>query len=298
MARTGLIGRQKSNNLLKEMIIKRTPGPGDYPTAIAGLCLHRRDEVNHCDNCFHKPLVSLGVQGAKRAIVGSEEYSYNANQCLINCVDMPSTNIITQASKQKPFLVVSLEIDKHQIGLLAANIPPRAENKIYKGVAVASVDAEILDAFLRLVELLDKPEQITIMAPLIIREIYYRLLIGPMGEDLRSINTLGSQSNQVSQAISWLKDNYKQPFNVDELAGKVHMATSTFHRHFRQITSLSPLQFQKRLRLFEAQRLMLVENRDATNAGYEVGYESAAQFNREYKRMFGEPPHKSINAMR
>ena len=136
------------------------------------------------------------------------------------------------------------------------------------------------------------------MAPMILREIHYRLLIGPQGSFLRTVNTFGTQGNQVAQAISWLRNNYKEPVQVDELAKKVNMATSTFHRHFKQLTSLSPLQFQKRLRLYEAQRLMLVENEYAANAGMAVGYESPTQFNREYKRLFGEPPSRNINKVR
>jgi len=149
-----------------------------------------------------------------------------------------------------------------------------------------------------LVELLEKPEQIPVLAPLIIREIHYRLLIGAQGERLRMINMLGTQSNQIARTITWLRDNYKEPLQVDELARKVNMATSTFHRHFRLVTTLSPLQFQKRLRLYEAQRLMLVENEDAAIAALAVGYESPTQFNREYKRQFGEPPHRHVSQLR
>jgi transcriptional regulator GlxA family with amidase domain len=133
---------------------------------------------------------------------------------------------------------------------------------------------------------------------MIIREIHYRLLIGPQGEHLRMVNTLGTQSNQIARSITWLSDNYKEPLQVDELAKKVNMATSTFHRHFRQVTTLSPLQFQKRIRLFEAQRLMLIENEDAAIAGLAVGYESPTQFNREYKRMFGEPPRRHVSQLK
>ena len=168
----------------------------------------------------------------------------------------------------------------------------------YKGLSVADVDPDILHAFLRLVELLEKPEQIPILGPLIVREIHYRLLIGPQGEFLRRLNTLGTQSNQIAQAITWLRDNYREPLQVDKLAQKVNMATSTFHRHFKEVTTLSPLQFHKRLRLYEAKRLMLTESKDASSASLAVGYESPTQFNREYKRLFGEPPHRDVMRMR
>ena len=141
---------------------------------------------------------------------------------------------------------------------------------------------DVLDAFLRLTELLDTPDQIPVLAPMIVREIHYRLLVGPRGRFLRAVNTAGSRGNRIAKAIAWLRNNYKEPLQVDELARKVNMAPSTFHRHFKQITTLSPLQYQKRLRLYEAQRLMLVENEYDSSACLAVGYESPTQFNREY----------------
>ena len=231
------------------------------------------------------------VQGFKRSIIGSEEYRYGENHCLVAGVDIPSLNYVTVASPEHPFLGVSLNLDKYLTTQLAAEIPPsfRLGNGSHKGISVAEVDPDVLDAFLRLAELHEKPEQVTVLAPMIIREIHYRLLIGPQGERLRMVNTIGTQSNQIARTITWLRDNYKEPLQVDELARKVNMATSTFHRHFREVTTLSPLQFQKRLRLYEAQRLMLAEDEDATMAALAVGYESPTQFNREYKRLFGDP---------
>jgi AraC-like DNA-binding protein len=260
----------------------------------------RRDEVNQPENCFHKPLVGVIVQGFKRSIIGSEEYRYGENQCLVAGVDLPSVSYITVASPEQPFLGLSLSLDKYLITQLAAEIPPssRPGNGSYKGISIAEVDPDVLDAFLRLAELHEKPEQIPVLAPMIIREIHYRLLIGPQGERLRMVNTLGTQSNQIAKSITWLRDNYKEPLQVDELAKKVNMATSTFHRHFREVTTISPLQFQKRLRLYEAQRMMLAEDEDATMAALAVGYESSTQFNREYKRLFGEPPHRHVSQLR
>src|SRR5208337_180744 len=261
-------GRARTNNLLKEKLLRWMPGTGDYPTAIEGFTIFRRDEANQPENCFYKPLVAVIVQGFKRSIIGSEEYRYGENHCLVTGVDIPSVNYVTVASPEHPFLGLSLSLDKLLTTQLAAEIPPssRLGNGSYKGMAVAEVDPDVLDAFLRLAELLEKPEQIRILAPMIVREIHYRLLIGPQGEHLRMVNTLGTQSNQIAKTITWLRDNYKEPLQVDELARKVNMATSTFHRHFREVTTLSPLQFQKRLRLYEAQRLMLAEDEDAALA--------------------------------
>lgn len=290
----------RTNSLLKEKLLRRLPEPGRYPTAIEGFMISRRHDAKELENCVYKPLVAVVLQGSKRSVIGSEEYRYGENHCLVIGVDLPSANHVLDASPEKPFLAVTLDLDKYLITQLSAEIPPssRFENGSYKGMAVAEVDPDVLDAFLRLAELLDKPEQIPVLAPLLIREIHYRLLVGPQGERLRMINTLGTQSNQIANSITWLRENYKEPLQVDELARKVNMATSTFHRHFRQVTTLSPLQFQKRMRLFEAQRRMLVEHEDASIAGLSVGYESATQFNREYKRMFGEPPHRHVSQMR
>ena len=240
------------------------------------------------------------VQGFKRSVIGSEQYRYGENHCLVAGVDVPSVSYITAVSTEQAFLAMSLNLDKYLITQLAAEIPPssRSGNGSYKGMSVAEVDPDVLDAFLRLAELLEKPEQIPVLAPMIIREIHYRLLIGPQGERLRMLNTFGTQSNQIAKSITWLRDNYKEPLQVDELARTVNMATSTFHRHFREVTTLSPLQFQKRLRLYEAQRRIPAEDEDAAMAALVVGYESSTQFNREYKRLFGEPPRRHVSQLK
>jgi len=291
---------ERTNNLLQEKMLRWMPRPGVYPTAVDALMIARHDEPDQPRNCFYKPLVGVIVQGFKRSVVGSEEYCYGENQCLVAGVDMPSSFSVTGASRDKPFLAISLDLDKYLITRLASEIPLSSGfgKYSYKGISVADVDPDVLDAFLRLVELLEKPEQIPVLAPMIIHEIHYRLLIGPQGEHLRRLNTFGTQSNQIAQAITWMRTNYKESLQVDNLARKVNMATSTFHRHFKEVTTLSPLQFHKRLRLYEAQRLMLAESENAASASLAVGYESQTQFNREYKRLFGEPPHRDISRMR
>lgn len=294
------VGLTGTNNLLKKKLLKWMPETGGYPTAVEGLTIFRRDEPVQCENCFYQPLVGVIIQGFKRSIIGTEEYRYGENHCLIAGVDVPSVSFITTASKEQPFLSLTLNLDKYLITQLAAEISPSSTpgTDSCRGMSVAEIDPEVLEAFLRLVELNEKPEQVRVLAPMIIREIHYRLLIGPQGGHLRMLHTLGTQSNQIARTITWLRDNYKAPLQVDELARKANMATSTFHRHFRQVTSLSPLQFQKRLRLYEAQRLMLVENEDAAEAALAVGYESPTQFNREYKRLFGESPHRHVSLLK
>lgn len=192
---------------------------------------------------------------------------------------------------------MSLNLDAARIANLAARVPPPSPGDAApRGAAVQAVGPGLLDAFLRLLELTETPEHIPVMENLLLDEIHYRLLAGPFGGILRSLNTLGSQGNQISRAISWLKENYKEPLRVEKLAGQTNMAPSTFHKYFKQITTLSPLQYQKRLRLSEAQRLMLSGGHDVTQAAFAVGYESPTQFIREYKRLFGQSAAQECHA--
>ena len=218
---------------------------------------------------------------------------------LMNGEDMPRSSIVLEATPEKPLLAISLNIYRSLTTELAAEIPPPSGVKqTHLGIAAAPVPSDVLETFVRLVELLDRPEQVQLRAPILIREIITRVLVSPFGPALRRIYTLGSHSNQVADAIAWLRDNYTRPLSVEALAGMVGMPTSTFHRQFKKVTSISPLQYQKCLRLYEAQRLMLTEDMDANNAARAVGYDNVQQFNREYKRMFGEPPLRDIKRLR
>ena len=291
---------EDTNAKLKELLIRLAPETGKFETELPGLTVFRFDEITKDENCFYDPAIGLVLQGHKHTIIGSEAYQYGEYTCIVNGVDMPSLNNILEASTEKPFLGLSLRIDRVLATELNAEMPAEVSsaNPSYSGVSIAMVDPDILDAFLRLVELLDDPAELRVLAPLILREIHFRTLIGPQGGCLRLITTQGTHTSQVAEAITWLRDNYREPIHINKLAQIVNMATSTFHRHFKEVTSLSPLQFQKRLRLYEAQRLMLTADKDATSASLEVGYESPSQFSREYKRLFGEPPHRDINRMR
>jgi AraC-like DNA-binding protein len=283
--------------ILKEKILQLMPQAGRMETAITGFNISRRNEPTRPENCFYSPLVAIILQGNKRAVIANEEFHYGPNSCLMVGMHLPSVTHITNASVDEPFITMSLELNRYLIAQLSADLPSAGKAKDTKSVAVFDAQPEMLDAFYRLMRLLDEPGQIPVLAPMIIREIHYRLLISPFGSHLRVVGTIGTQSNQIAQAISWLKENYAKPLHIDELSHKVHMAPSTFHRHFKQITSLSPLQFQKHLRLYEAQRLMLIDEHDASTAALAVGYESPTQFNREYKRLFGEPPRRDINRL-
>ncbi len=292
---------ERINDALKEKALRHRPEVGVMETAVPGLSISRRLAHDILENSLYKPCIGVMLQGRKKSIIGMEEYIYGEGQCLVVGVDVPSSFYVMDGTEDAPFLCLSLAVDSFLLTRLAAEVPPSPESSSassMRGVSVENVDVAVLDAFSRLMDLLDRPEHISMLAPMIIKEIYYRMLLGPQGDFLRRFHTLGSQSTQIAQAVTWLRDNYRSPLQVEELARRVNMATSTFHRHFKEVTSLSPLQFHKRLRLFEAQRLMLAERVDAASAGLAVGYESPTQFNREYKRLFGEPPHRNITRLK
>lgn len=283
-----------ANERLKAVLCRMTGADGKTATAVDGLLLTRWNDTSRTDACFYAPAVGIVVQGRKESIIGGETFKYGEMDCLVNGVDMPSVSKIIEATPEKPLLAASLNIDRSIAVELAAQIPPSSAPADPLGVSIAPATFRVLEAFARLAELLDKPEQIALRAPLLTREIITHVLLGPQGASLRKIFTLGSHGNQIAKAVAWLRSNYTEPLHVERLAGQVGMATSTFHRQFKKIAALSPLQFQKCLRLCEAQRLMLAEDMDAGNAGRAVGYDNVQQFNREYKRMFGEPPLRDI----
>lgn len=300
MADESRVDMERSKKLLKQRLNNRLPEPGDYDTGLAGVRMYRRDVPHKAENCFYRPVIVKMVQGWKQVTMGGEEFRYGENDVMVTGVDMPGVSMICDASPEQPSTSISIDLDKNLITQLALELPhrPADAGPAVKGIHVQPLDAELLDAFLRLAELFGAPGKLAVLGPMLVREIHYLLLTGPNGHRLRSFHTLGSQSNQVAQAISWLKQNIATAIPIEDLAGKVHMAPSTFHRHFKEVTTLSPLQYQKRLRLHEAQRLMLVKDLDASSASAAVGYDSLSQFNREYKRLFGDPPRKDVKRMR
>jgi len=269
-------------------------------TAIPGLGLSHREAPTEQTGYIHEPSLCLVVQGAKRLLLGEEVFSYDADHYLIVSVDLPVVGQILDASPEKPFLAMVLKLDPRMISqlLVDGNLPQPRTQQTSRGMAVSRVTLSMLCAFQRLLDLLDQQEDIPILAPLVQREIVYRLLMGEQGPRLRQMGATGTQSNQLTQAIDWLKKNYTQPLRVDDLAAHASMSTSTFHRHFRELTAMSPLQFQKRLRLHEARRIMFTDHLDATSVAFQVGYESSTQFNREYSRVFGAPPLRDIKSLR
>lgn len=284
---------------IRDIILRHIPDIGNYPTSIRGVRIVRRDNPTEFMRCFYNPSCILVLQGLKHMLYGEENIVYTKGQYVVSCTDIPVLSRVAEASFEEPFVVLILELDSNIISnLILETKLSKTEDISEKALAIANTDGELLDAFYRLAQLLDKTEaEQQILSPIIIKEIYYRLLTGPLGGQLRLINTKGTRSNQIAQAISLIKENYSEKLNMDEIAQSVNMAPSSFYRNFKKVTQVSPLQYQKQLKLYEAQRLMLTGNYDAATAGYEVGYESPTQFSREYKKMFGNPPKTDIKKL-
>jgi len=285
---------------LREILARCTEHGELHTTAITGLSLFRRDEPTEPISGMYEPSICMVAQGAKRVLLGDDTYVYDPHHYLITSVHLPTVVQITEASREKPYLGLRLTFDDRELAQLMAdsNLPAPREQQSKRGMATGEVTLPLLTAVQRLIGLLEEPEDIPILAPVIQREIIYRLLVGDQGARLRQIASTGSRSQQIARAINWIKDHFAQPMRIDDLAEQARMSTSTFHHHFRSMTALSPLQYQKQLRLQEARRLMLTEHQDATTAAFEVGYESPSQFSREYSRLFGSPPKKDIEQLR
>ena len=284
---------------LVERIDRWTGGHTQLQTAIPGLTLTRLEQPNEPASYMHDPSICLIAQGTKRILLGEDAYVYDAHHYLITSVGLPVVAQVLEASSGTPYLGIKLSLDQRELAQLMVDseLPMARPRQAERGMAVSEVSLPLLSAFSRLIGLLDTPEDIPILAPLIQREIPYRLLRGEQGPRLRQIAAAGSHSHQIARAIDWLKENFTQALRVEELASHASMSTSTFHHHFRTVTAMSPLQFQKWLRLHEARRLMLTERLDATSAAMQVGYESPSQFSREYSRLFGAPPLRDIKSL-
>lgn len=284
---------------MKEKMLRVVKKADLIDSSIQGFRFFRRDEPTALQCCFYKPMAILVLQGEKQTNLGTQAFTYTAGQCVVAGVDIPSAGKIIKASPDKPFLTLIVELDSRLIADLLPEIP-FAENQTDsgRGMGIMTADENLLDAFSRLLDIEQIPEKHKVMVPILLKEIYYLLLTSPLGNFLRAVYTQGSQCNQIAKAITWLRENYKKSFKISELAQQVNMTESTFYRHFSKITSLSPIQYQKRLRLYEAQRLMLAEDKSAASAGYAVGYDNAAQFSREYKRIFGLPPKLHIRQIK
>ncbi|MDP5238805.1 AraC family transcriptional regulator [Uliginosibacterium sp. 31-16] len=285
---------------LANAIAQRTQGEEDRETEIPGLLFFRREQITRPCACMVEPSVVLVAQGAKQMLVGEEAYPYDPDHFLINSIDLPASSQVIEASPGKPCVGLVLKLDLRIMAELIAQggLVPPDERPADRSVAIGTLTLLLLDPLKRLLDLLDEPATIPVLAPLIQREIHFRLLMSDQAARLWQIVSAGSQSQRIAKAVDWLKTNYTEPLRINDLAARVQMSSSTLHAHFRQLTAMSPLQYQKWLRLNEARRLMLNEQLDAASAAFQVGYESPSQFSREYSRLFGAPPRRDIEGLR
>ncbi|MBD3642062.1 MAG: AraC family transcriptional regulator [Marinobacter sp.] len=288
----GAIGLARKIDLL-------TADSNRLDTDVQGLSLHRWEHPTEPTSYMLAPSICLIGQGRKQVVVGEDTFVYDASHFLITSIDLPVVSRILEASPESPYLGLTMEIDLRTLSQLVLEhpIPSERSEADSLGIAVSSVNGPLLDAFNRLLDLLNHPEDIAALAPLIQREICYRLLMGEQGTRLRHIAASGQHGYRVVRTIEWLKQHYSESMKIEDMASRAGLSVSAFHHHFRAMTSMTPLQFQKRMRLSEARRLMLTEHLDASRAAFQVGYESPSQFSREYSRMFGAPPMQDIRRL-
>ena len=283
---------------LRSRLLAQLPGPGNFPTAIPTLRILRRDRVTELTRYFCTSCCVLIVQGCKQMQYGGELLSYSRGQYLIANAAIPVSGRIAEATHEEPCLGLELDFDTAIMTDLLYSHGLAPDDAGGSCISVHDAPAEMLDAFLRLTALLAKPaSEQRILAPLIVREICFYLLSSPHGGELRRIFTPDTRASNIARAIALLRDRFTQKISIDELARSVNMSPSSFYRSFRHITAVSPLQYQKQLRLEEAKRLMLNGECNAATASFRVGYESPAQFSREYKKMFGSPPRADVRRL-
>jgi AraC-like DNA-binding protein len=267
---------------------------------LPGLHLYRHSMPLERVYSLVDPSVCVVAQGCKEFFLGESRYRYDPFHYLLVTVDLPSIGQVLEASQERPFLSLRLSLDPGLVSsvLLEAGYASSRKPAGIRAIDVSALDANLLEATVRLTRLLDSPSEVPIILPLITREIVYRLLMGEQGDRLRHLTRLGESSSPIAQAVKRLHQDFDQPLRVEQLARELGMSVSGFHQHFKVVTALSPLQFQKRLRLQEARRLMLSEDLDAQAAAYRVGYQDASHFNREYKSLFGFPPMRDVQRLR
>lgn len=294
---TGFDGSAEAARLrLAQKVADRVESDGAWGTDIAALQLYRRSMTTACVSAAYEPSLIVFLEGQKRMNVGKSIHLCDGTNFLLTSVDLPVVSQVIAATPELPMLGLILKLDMSAVREILSQYEFHlGEGAVdARGMAVGVNSVELLDACLRLVELLDTPQDIQFMSGLIQREIVFRLLRSPQGRHLRAIATLGEQGHRTAKAVEWLRTNYAKPLRVEELAVTARMGVSTLHHQFRSLTSMSPLQYQKQLRLHVAREKMLSEGLDAASAAFQVGYESASQFNREYSRFFGQPPMRDV----
>jgi AraC-like DNA-binding protein len=285
---------------LAERTARVAPADGLHGSAISSLTAVRASVPSSVIPSLYTPSLCVVVQGRKVAMMADEEYVYDPFNYLVVSVTLAIRSQIIEASKDRPYLCMRIALDRKLIGELLARLGPSPVGKPTesRGLFVARSSASFLDALVRLMRLLDEPRDAGVLAPLVLQEIHYRALVGELGHRLRELCVADSQTQRINNAIQMLVQRFAEPVRIEDLAEVAHMSLSTLHHRFKAMTAMSPVQFQKQLRLHEARRLMLSEGMDATAASQRVGYESASQFSREYRRLFGAPPRREVKSVR
>ena len=285
---------------LVQLVERRTGSDGRHETPVRELKLYRFSEPTEPTYVLQEPAVYVVVQGRKQVTVGSETYVYDPSQYLAVSVDLPAVGNVVEASPDEPYLCMTLTVDPRDLAALIVEMGQQTPRDDHDGRAlyVSALRAPLLDAFLRLVRLLDAPQDVAVLAPLIMRELHYRLLQSEQFGRLAQMAIGDGRLRRVSGAIAWVKEHFAEPLQIDALAKLANMSPSALHSHFKAVAALSPIQYQKRLRLQEARRLLLSGATSAEAVAYEVGYASASQFSREYVRLFGQPPRRDAGRIR
>ncbi|XSG82426.1 MAG: AraC family transcriptional regulator [Methyloligella sp. ZOD6] len=285
---------------LASLVDRFADADGVQATTIPRLFLVKSSTPTLPLHTVYEPAVCIIAQGSKRAILGDQVLAYDEKKYLVISVDVPAVGQIMEASPERPYLCLRFDLDREVLAslLLDQAVQTTRPHMPAPALSVSAVTPELTDAATRMLRLLETPEDARVLAPLIEREILFRLLQGEQGAKVREIAMADSRLQRINRAIGWLKANYREPLRVEDLADRAGMSASAFHSHFKSITAMSPLQYQKQLRLQEARRLMLLGMRDAASAAYDVGYSSPSQFSREYRRLFGLPPAQDIDRLR
>ena len=285
---------------LTARVARLAPIDGVHPAAFPSLTLTRGSVPTACMPHVCQPSLGFVVQGRKRSLLNDEVFYYDALNYLVVSVTLPMMGQVVEASVDRPFLGLRLDLDLDAIAGLLLELGDRGATPIAadRGLFVARMDEALLDAVLRMVKLLDTPEDIAVLAPAVQREIYYRVLRGELGPRLVDLAECDGGNHRIVRAIEWLKQRYTAPLRIEELADAMHMSPSALHHRFKAVTAMSPLQYQKHLRLHEARRMMFADGIECATAGHRVGYESPSQFSREYRRLFGAPPRVEIARLR
>ncbi len=285
---------------LAGLLERRTGTDGTHETAISELRLYRFSNPTEPVHLLQQPAVYVVVQGRKQVTVGDETYFYDPSQYLAVSLELPTVTHVVEASPEEPYLCMTLNVDPRELAALIVETgrPAPRDDHTGRALYVSPLQAPLLDGFLRLVRLLDAPQDIPVLAPLVLRELHYRLLQGEQHGRLAEIAIGDGRLRRVAGAITYIKSHFAEPLQIEELAKRVNMSPSALHNHFKAVAAMSPIQYQKRLRLQEARRLLLSGATSAEAVAYDVGYASASQFSREYLRLFGQPPRRDAERMR